>query len=151
MKKLNLVILFLLFCLGAIWCQDDVSLKIAFMTHLDMNLPEQDVYVEKEPGSNEVWRVTKGFHNMKAELYKTATATPHDPFNPDALGPFPKGEPIGMTLGEWLKHRGTGNYTCNNGRGNLDMEFTGIGPQWSLYNVALLYGPPSSSTFYGDA
>ena len=46
---------------------------------------------------------------MNAQLYRAAEYIPHDPFNPDALGPFPKGEALGMTVGEWLKHRGTGN------------------------------------------
>ena len=34
--------------------------------------------------------------------------------------------PFGMTLGEWLKHQGTGTYTCTNGEGTLDTQFTGL-------------------------
>jgi len=93
------------------------SIDLAFVTHLDMDLPEQDVYIERVPGSGNVYRVTKGDHNMNAPLYKTAEENPHDPFNPDAIGPYEKGEPLGMTLGQWLKHGGTGTYTCENGVG----------------------------------
>ncbi|NIN11725.1 MAG: hypothetical protein GTO61_10060 [Gemmatimonadales bacterium] len=76
-----------------------VSIDLAFMTHLDMDLPEQDVFIEREPGSGEVWRVTKGDNDMNARLYRTAHMVKHDPFNPDAIGPYPKGEALGLRRG----------------------------------------------------
>ena len=103
-----------------------VTLELAFITHLDANLPEQDAYIEREPGSGEVWRVTVGDNDMSAQLYRTATPTKHDPFNEDALGPHVRGEALGITLGEWLAQRGTGRYTCSNGEANLDLSFTGL-------------------------
>ena len=30
---------------------EDVSFQLSFKTHLDMGLPEQDVYIERVPGS----------------------------------------------------------------------------------------------------
>ncbi len=107
---------------------ETVSFEIAFMTHLDMNLPEQDVYIERTSGSNDVYRVTTGDHDMNAPLYATAVEVEHNPFDPKAVGPHPKGEPLGMTLGQWLKHTGYGNYTCENGVGRLDLEFKGLVP-----------------------
>ena len=109
-----------------------MSLELAFMTHLDMDLPEQDVFVEREPGSGRVWRVTKGDNDMTAPLYKTAIEVDHDPFNPEAVGPHPKGEPLGMTLGQWLRHQGTGTYTCEGGEGHLETSFTRLLPN-SVY------------------
>ena len=123
---------------------DPVSLELAFVTHLDIDLPEQDVFIEKEAGSKKVYRVTKGDHNMNAPLYKTAIETPHDPFNPAAVGPHKKGESLDMTLGEWLKHTGTGTYTCEAGEGTLDLNFTGLVPEgvYTMWHAFMALPPP---------
>ena len=110
------------------------SIDLAFVTHLDKDLPEQDVFIEREPGSGEVWRVTKGDNDMSAPLFAAAHTIEHDPFNPDAVGPHPQGEPLGMTLGEWLAQKGTGTYTCVDGAGILDTSFTGLVPN-GLYTM----------------
>jgi hypothetical protein len=121
-----------------------VSIDLAFVTHLDMELPEQDVFLEREPGSGEVWRPTIGDNDLSAPLYKAAVKVPHNPFDPAAVGPHPQGEPLGMSLGEWLKHRGTGRYTCTAGEGHLDTEFTGLVPN-GLYTMwhAFIALPPT--------
>ncbi|MEM8487334.1 MAG: hypothetical protein AAF564_17410 [Bacteroidota bacterium] len=123
---------------------DDVKLEVAFMTHLDMDLPEQDIFIEREAGSEDVYRVTKGDHNMNAELYATAVETPHNPFNPAAIGPHKKGAPLGMTLGEWLAHSGTGTYSCNAGVGTIDLKFTGLVPEgvYTMWHAFMAMPPP---------
>ncbi|MHC4954833.1 MAG: hypothetical protein ACYTGZ_13185 [Planctomycetota bacterium] len=123
----------------------EVSFDVAFKTHLDMNLPEQDVYIEREKGSSDVYRVTKGDNDMRAKLYKTAKPTKHDPFDPKAVGPHKKGEPLGMTLGEWLKASGTGTYTHKDGVGHLKLSFTGLVPN-GVYTMwhAFIALPPTS-------
>jgi hypothetical protein len=130
---------------AAVPARDAVSIDLAFMTHLDMELPEQDVFIEREPGSGDVYRVTVGDNNMKAPLYKTAVPTRHDPFNPEAVGPHRKGEPLGMTLGQWLKHQGTGTYTCKSGVGTLDTSFSGLVPN-GVYTMwhAFIALPPTT-------
>ena len=131
--------------------QDDtVSFELAFGTHLDMELPEQDVFIEREPGSGEVWRVTLGDHDLSLPLYKTAVELPHNPFDPAALGPHPKGEPLGVTLGEWLRHSGQGRYTYADGVGTLDLSFSGLVPggvytMWHAF-IALPPTTPFSGT-----
>ena len=129
---------------------ESIEFKVAFMTHLDMNLPEQDVFIEREPGSGQVYRVTKGDNNMKAPLYKTAVEVKHDPFDPKAIGPHPKGEPMGITLGQWLRHAGTGTYKYEKGTGHLDLEFSGLVPNgvytmWHAF-IALPPTEPFSGT-----
>jgi hypothetical protein len=121
------------------------SFDVAFQTHLDINLPEQDVYLEREPGSGEVWRVTVGDNDMSASLYKTSERIPHNPFDPAALGPHPKGEAMGMSLGQWLKQRGTGTYSYENGVGSLDLEFTNLVPN-GVYTMwhAFVALPPTT-------
>lgn len=127
---------------------DPVTLDIAFVTHLDMDLPEQDVFIEREVGSGEVFRVTSGDHNMKAPLFKTAHETKHDPFNPAAVGPHEKGEPMGMNLGQWLRHTGTGSYTCEAGRGSLDLDFSGLVPDgvYTMWHAFMALPPPTPFT-----
>ena len=123
---------------------DPVSLDLAFVTHLDMELPEQDVYIEREPGSGEVYRVTGGDHDMNAPLFKTAVPTPHNPFDPAAIGPHKKGEPMGMTLGQWLRHTGRGTYTCEAGTGALDLTFSGLVPGgvYTMWHAFMALPPP---------
>lgn len=125
-----------------------VALEIAFITHLDANMPEQDVYIERVPGSGEVYRVTTGDNDMNAPLYATAKETPHNPYDPKAVGPHEKGAPLGMTLGEWLKQRGTGTYTCENGEGTLDLSFTGLVPEgvYTIWHVFIALPPPEPFT-----
>ncbi len=128
--------------------RDAVSIELAFLTHLDMDLPEQDVFIEREPGSGQVWRVTKGDNDMSLPLYKTAVETPHDPFNPAAVGPHPKGEPIGMTLGRWLRHQGRGSYTCRDGVGTLKTSFSGLVPNgvYTMWHAFIALPPPTPFT-----
>lgn len=126
------------------------SLDLAFVNHLEAELIEQDVFVEREAGSNEVFRVTKAFNDMNARLFKAAVKVPHDPFNEEAIGPHPKGEAIGMTMGEWLKQKGTGTYTCKAGEGTLETSFSGLVPNgvytmWHSF-IALPPTEPFSGT-----
>lgn len=120
------------------------SIELAFVTHLDAELPEQDVYIERVPGSGEVFRVTLGDNDMSLPLYRTAEEVKHDPFNPAAVGPYPIGEPLGFTLGEWLAHRGVGSYTCEAGVGRMDAHFTGLVPN-GVYTMwhAFMAMPPT--------
>lgn len=102
------------------------SLDIAFVSHFDASLPEQDVFIERKPNSGDVYRVTSSDNDMDAPLFKTRTPVPHNPYDAFAIGPYPKGESFGITLGKWLQHRGSGTYTCANGVGHLNARFTGM-------------------------
>ena len=122
----------------------DIAFDVAFVTHIDADMPEQDVFIEREPGSGEVYRVTKGDNDMNAQLYKTAVALDHDPFDEKAVGPHPMGERLGMTLGQWLKHAGTGTYTYKAGVGHLKLKFGGLVPN-GVYTMwhAFIVTPPT--------
>ncbi len=129
--------------------ESSVSIDLAFITHLDANLPEQDVYIERVAGSGDVFRVTSGDNNMGATLFKTAVPVKHDPFNPAAVGPYAKGEALGMNLGEWLKHQGTGTYTCENGEGNLKTSFSGLVPNGVYTMWHAFMAIPATTPFSG--
>ena len=113
---------------------NDVSIELAFVTHLDMNMAEQDAFIEHQPGSGQVWRVTKGDHDMSAPLYRTAIEVKHNPFDAATNGPHPIGEPMGMTVGQWLAHTGRGTYTCEDGVGTLQLTFKNLVPN-GLYTM----------------
>lgn len=124
--------------------EEAVSIDLAFVTHLDLGMAEQDVYVELEPGSGEVYRVTAGFHNLNAPLYTAKDYIAHDPFNPENIGPYQKGNAMGMTVGEWLKHTGKGTYTYTEGEGTLELKFTGLVPNgvYTIWHAFLPATPP---------
>lgn len=120
------------------------TIELAFITHIDAGMAEQDVYVELEAGSGEVYRVTGGFHDMDAPLYTAAEKIAHDPFNPENIGPYQMGKPMGMTVGQWLKHTGKGTYTYSQGEGSLDLKFTGLVPNgtYTIWHAFLPATPP---------
>ena len=122
-----------------------VSLPLAFSSYLDADLPEQDVYIERIPGSGEVFRVTKADNDPRAELYGAAYPVPHDPLNPAAIGPYPKGEALGLTLGEWRTHRGAGKYACDNGTATLDTSFWGLVP-FGVYSIRHTFSAMADSS-----
>ena len=113
---------------------DGYSIELAFVTHIEANMPEQDVFIEREPGSGEVYRPTGGDNDLSTPLFKAAVPVPHNPFDEWAVGPHPKGEAFGMTLGEWLAHNGVGRYTCTDGEGTLETDFSGLVPN-GLYTM----------------
>ncbi len=121
----------------------DGTIKLTFVDHLKAGLIEQDVYVEKVPGSGKVYRVlpTERDKYLDAPIYKTKEPIHHDPFDQNLAGPYPKGESFGMTLGEWLKAAGTGTYRCEEGWGTFQAEFTHLMPNatytiWHFFMAA---------------
>ena len=120
------------------------TIEIAFITHLDAGLHEQDIYIERAKGSGKVYRVTSGDHDMRAPLYTTATMTPHNPFDAKDVGPYPKGKAMGMTLGQWLKHQGRGTYTYADGTGKLELSFSGLVPHgvYTMWHAFMPATPP---------
>ncbi len=105
-----------------------VNIDLVFVYHIDLDVPEQDVFVIREPGSNEMWRATKGDQDLRQPIYAANEAIPHDPGNPDAVGPYPKGPQLPLTLGEWFGAAGNGTYSCVDGTAELDVSFTGLVP-----------------------
>lgn len=126
-----------------------VSLDLSFIYHVDADMHEQDVFIEREPGSGEVWRVTKADNNMNAPLYRAAVAVEHAPFEPDKTGPFPKGDALGITVGEWFAGQGQGTYTCTNGQGRIDVQFTNLVPNSAYTMWHWFVAMPPTTPFIG--
>ena len=128
--------------------EEEKTIELAFITHLDGGMAEQDVYIERKAGSGQVYRVTAGDHNMSAPLFASAVEVEHNPADPSAVGPYPKGESMGMTLGQWLKSTGRGTYTYRDGEGRLDLRFSGLVPNgvYTMWNVFAPVTPPKPFT-----
>lgn len=112
---------------------------LQFVNHLQAGLPEQDVFVEKTAGSNQVFRLTDAEKDryLNATLFTTAKPTDHAPFDPAANGPFAKGKSLGISLGKWLSAQGSGSYECTNGQGTVRANFSGLvaGGVYTLWYV----------------
>jgi hypothetical protein len=54
----------------------------------------------------------------------------HDPFRlgPQTLGPFPKGDALGLTLAQWQSARGSGIYTVDGDKAELELSFQRLVP-----------------------
>jgi len=125
------------------------SVKLQFMNHLQMKLPEQDVFIEKVAGSGEVFRIAASDKDMSAPLYAAEEPVKHNPFDPKALGPYKKGRALGLTLGQWLGAAGTGTYTCRDGAGTVQASFTKLVPN-ATYTTWYFFLPmPPTKPFTG--
>lgn len=135
-QRIAASILVLCFSATALAQNVPVQVELTFHTHLDAGLPEQDAYIEKVPGSNQIWRVTAEDADafMDAPLYATTVMNKHNPFDPLHNGPYPKGHQLGLTLAEWLTAEGSANYACDGTTGSIDATFTGLVPD-SIYTL----------------
>ena len=127
------------------------SINLVFVDHLKAGLIEQDVFVEKVPGTGMVYRVQplELEKYMDAQLYSTTEAVEHDPFNARHAGPYKKGKPLGMTLKEWLTGSGTATYTCEDGWGQFEATFENLVPNATYTIWHFFMGKGSTDPFNG--
>lgn len=121
-----------------------LRLELTFKSHLDEGLPEQDVFIEREPGKAQIYRPTQDDRDMSKPLFAPAAPVARSPFAPANVGPWAKGKPLGLTLGEWLDAQGQATYSCRDGQGRLVATFTNLVPHgvYSLWHSFLAW-PPS--------
>lgn len=104
------------------------EMTLSFVFHIDEQMAEQDVFYEKVPGSGEVFRPTAATRDMDAPLYAPAEPVAHNFLDTTDVGPYKKGKPLGITLGEWFAAKGSGRYRCKDGQANLDISFENLVP-----------------------
>lgn len=134
-------------------CDDEPEkgITLTFVNHIAAGLIEQDVFVEKVPGSGEVYRLLPAEIDqyLDAKIYSIREPLHHDPFDREKVGPYAKGRDLGMTLGEWLNASGTANFTCDEGWGTLKATFDNLLPN-STYTVWHFFMPaPPTVPFTG--
>ena len=108
------------------------TVDVKFASHIEANLPEQDVFVESKDNPIQVVRVegdlAKDAKVLSQKAFAASKAIPHDPFKlgENPLGPYPKGKALGFTLEQWLMAKGTGTYVVNGDTATLDLIFEGL-------------------------
>ena len=127
---------------------EPVSHEIVFVDHIGAGMPEQDVYIEG-PSGEEVFRPGASESDLSAPLYAAANSIPHNPADPNAVGPYPKGAPLDMTLGDWLGAEGAGTYVCDDNGSHLRVEFTGLVPQGEYTIWHFFMSAKPTETFLG--
>ncbi len=113
----------------------EVDVVLRSSIYLPTPRPVADVYVElNNTMPNLVYRIERDQAddpiNLAKMAYATTNATSHDPYKlePNALGPFPKGAPLGFTLKEWLSAIGFGTYIEENGNASINLTFHDLVP-----------------------
>ncbi len=126
-------------------------IKLTFIGHLKAGLIEQDVYVEKKPGTGKVYRVQPSEKDayLEAEVFTVREPKHHDPFDVGSTGPVAKGRPLGMKLSKWLSAKGTATYVCNAGCGKLNASFANLVPNATYTMWYFFMSAPPTVPFNG--
>ena len=127
-------------------------MEVKLLTHIQMDLPEQDVFVESASDATKVVRVegaeAKKVETLAKKGYASTAAVPHDPLKvgPNPLGPFPKGAALDFTLGKWLDGTGSGGYTVDGDEATVDLSMQKLVPNatYTLWCSRLKF-PPNPS------
>lgn len=153
MKKLMLLLapVTIIMGLGAFKIEKDKTIELTFVDHIKAGLIEQDVFVEKVPGSGKVYRVVPQERDkyLKSPVFTSAEPHHHDPFNTEGCGPFNKGRTLKVTLEEWLKATGTATFACENGWGKIRASFENLMPNATYTLWHFFMSAPPTAPFNG--
>lgn len=110
--------------------QNSYSIELTFVDHLKAGLIEQDVFVQKNEGPKNVFRVLPEEREqyLDHDLYTTKLSHHHNPFDKKLIGPYKRGKSIGITLRDWLKAKGTATCSCEGGWGKVEASFENLMP-----------------------
>lgn len=136
MRKVSLILMVLFALLLGIslpaTAQSELVINLNWRTLVDLGLVEQFVFVMNDEG--ELVKVTpeSPMSELRKPIYTLASAEDFvfDPFRlyDNPLGPFEAGEPLGMTLGDYLAARGSGTYTVVGDMATVDLSFDRLVP-----------------------
>lgn len=126
--------------------------QLEALTDIAMGIPQQDVYVEKDDGM--IYRVHQD--DLTDEISgQTVYATTENNW-PDLFessdnprGPYPKGEELGFTFGDWIGATGSAQYIKHaNGTDEAHLSFQNLRPDgiYTLWCV-LTWLPPNEGAF----
>lgn len=126
-----------------------VEIDLTFAYHIDADMAEQDVYIERPAGSDSVFRATRGDRSLRQPIFASAEPQAHAFFDPTATGPYPKGPSLGMTLGQWFGASGAGSYDCRDGLATIEVEFSGLVPEGVYTMWHFFMASPPTDPFIG--
>lgn len=120
--------------------------QVTFVTHIEAGLPELDVYLPAPFDDALALQVRPDTYEGRESqmLYAASEPIPHNPFDAEAGGPFPKGATLGLTLGDWLAASGSAQVECVDGVGRVQAQFAGLVPD-ATYTLwyAMVPMPPT--------
>ena len=128
-----LCLLVLFISLSIVTAQDSMVIELELVTFVEDGIAEQDVFVMGEDGM--AYRIAPDapVSMLRESLYGVANADDitFDPFqiSDNPMGPFEIGEPLNMTMKEWLAARGAGTYTLAADTATIDLDFVGLVPE----------------------
>ena len=120
--------------------------EVAFINHISAGLPELDVYLDTGVADMVTQiqpdRVTE--EDLEQPLFAAAQPVPHNPFDEEASGPYPKGRALGLSLEKWLSATGSAHVTCDGDVGRVRADFANLVPE-ATYTLwyAMVPMPPT--------
>lgn len=110
--------------------QKSYTVELTFVDHLKAGLIEQDVFVQKNEGPKNVFRVLPEEREqyLNHTLYTSKLPHHHNPFDKKLVGPYRRGKKIGISLRDWLKAKGTAECSCEGGWGTVKANFENLMP-----------------------
>ena len=128
--------------------QDTLVIDLNWRTLTGLGLAEQFVFVLNEDG--EAYKITADspLSELGKPIYTMANPEEFafDPFQllENPLGPLEAGEPLNMTMGDYLAARGSGTYTVEGDMATVDLSFDRLVPN-GVYTMwcSTLHRPPN--------
>lgn len=111
-------------------------IKLNFNNFNADGLAEQDVFMENPANQNEVKRIpfSKASGVLDTPLFGTTKEPPFEPMKRELTETYPKGEALGINLGEWLAAKGSGTYQCDGQKATISATFDNLIPD-SVYTM----------------
>lgn len=140
MRRVMLLVsvLFIAVMVPGAWAGPRV-IKLRLQTFIQRGLPERDVLVERDGlSADQVNRVApyeiKGAVMLSKMAFTTTKGHKIAPEFGRMVGPFPKGQALGFTFGQWLAARGAGGLAVDGDAVELKLSFQRLIPN-GLYTL----------------
>jgi WD40 repeat protein len=104
-----------------------VEFMVMETANIQMGMPIQHVYVEDDEGMI-IRPITLDENILDLPLFNSTETISDTLVPPFDVGPFPKGDPLGFTMREWISASGHGTYVLKDGRAQVDLEFHNLVP-----------------------
>lgn len=124
------------------------KIDVQFVTHLQAGMVEQEVYIDN--GDDVVRATLEQLADPAVQgqmVYVSSTFNDHDPFQilDTPIGPFPKGQPLGFTMEEWLAATSSKTYSINGGTAHVNLSFGNLIPNGTYHSDGNTHG-----NYHGD-
>lgn len=129
-KSMNIALILVVLLIGTITLAQtqNETVEMVFYNDLALGVPFQDIYIDTGEGMVKRVELSDPISSLFEPVYSTTFNNPADMEPPFDVGPYEMGQPLGMTLGDWLAARGTGTYIVSGDQATLDLQFKNLVP-----------------------